>query len=78
MATFTPEQIAKRGGEIYEEKYKQQYEPQHNGKFLAIEVESGEAFLSESIEGAYQKAHEKFPDMAVVHNRIRLFFAFTI
>ncbi|GAH60558.1 unnamed protein product, partial [marine sediment metagenome] len=30
------EEIAKKGVEIYE-KIKKNYEPQHNGKFLAIE-----------------------------------------
>ena len=32
---------AEMGRRIYEEKYKHIYEPQHKGKFLAVDIESG-------------------------------------
>ena len=59
--TNTPEHIAKQGAEIYKEQYKSLYEPGHNGEYVAIEVESQQAFLAESLEASYQKAKEKFP-----------------
>ena len=58
---LTPDQIANRGEEIYQQKLKTKYEPEHVGKFLAIEIESGEEFLGESLEEVFEKAKVKFP-----------------
>ena len=40
------------GKQIYNERYRDQYEPVHNGKFLAIDVESGIATLGETSSDA--------------------------
>ncbi len=53
------QEIAEHGARIYE-KIKTQYEPRDNGKFLAIETESGNIYVgnlsSEAVELA-RKAH---------------------
>lgn len=58
---LSPDQIAKRGEEIYQEKLKSKYEPENNGKFLAIEIESEEDFLGETLDEAFEKTKIKYP-----------------
>lgn len=55
------EKIASAGKKIYE-KIKGKYEPKENGKYLAIEVESGDAFLAKDGAEAIVKAKKKYPD----------------
>ncbi len=55
------EKIAKEGEKIYEE-VKSQYEPQENGKFLAIDIGSKNVFLASSTVEAVQAAKSKYPD----------------
>jgi len=55
------EEIAKKGEEIYEKKFRKHYEPSHNGKFLAIEVDSEEGFLGNTSIEATEEAKKKYP-----------------
>lgn len=55
------QEIATKGSEIYE-KVKLQYEPKNNGKFLAIDVESGAVYLGASSSDAVQLARQSHPD----------------
>lgn len=55
------QKIVQEGEKIYEE-IKFQYEPQQNGKFLAIEVESRKAYLADSSADAVVLAKNDFPD----------------
>ncbi len=62
MNTLTPDQIAQKGQQLYEERLKPDLEPRQNGKFVVVEVETGEYFIGESILEALQKAKEKHPE----------------
>lgn len=55
------QKIADEGIKMYE-KIKADYEPHHNGKYLAIEIESGKAYLGESGAEAVSLAKSKHPD----------------
>ena len=55
------EEIAKKGEEIYQRRFQKEYEPSHNGKFLAIEIESEEGFLGDTSVEAIERAKEKHP-----------------
>ena len=55
------EKIASDGAKIYE-KIKVQYEPNERGKFLAIEVESGKAYLATSSAEALELARTVHPE----------------
>jgi len=55
------EQIAEIGSKIYEEK-KASYEPADNGKFLAIEVESGDVYKADMSGEAVEMARKEHPD----------------
>jgi hypothetical protein len=46
---LTPKQVAEKGEQIYQEKLKSILEPKENGKFVTIEVNSGEYFLGDSL-----------------------------
>jgi hypothetical protein len=59
--SYTPSAIAEKGEKLYKERFRQQFEPQHLGKFLAIEVESERAFLADTPEAALQNAGEAIP-----------------
>lgn len=53
--------IAERGETLYREVLKSRLEPQENGKFIAIDIESGEYFLGDDALTAMTAAHEKYP-----------------
>lgn len=55
------QQIADQGMKIYEE-IKDQYDPLHRGRFLALDVESKNAYLSDTSEDALEQAREHHPD----------------
>lgn len=61
LPQINPEEIAKKGEEIYQKKFKEKYEPSFNGKFLAIEIDSGEEFIGNTSVEALEKAREKYP-----------------
>ena len=60
--TLTPQEVEKKGQEIYEQKLKDKLESESLGKYVAIDVETEEYFLGESLEDALTKAKEKYPN----------------
>ena len=54
-----PKAVVEKGEEIYDQKYRAEFEKLHHGKFVLIEVKSGEAFLGDSPEDVYKDAAEK-------------------
>jgi hypothetical protein len=63
------EKFGSKGDEIYE-NIKPLLEPEHKGEIVAIEVESGDYFLAETVIKAGQKAKEKYPDKVFYFVRI--------
>ena len=61
--------IAKEGKKIYEE-VKLQYEPDQNGKFLAIDVDSKDVYLGDTTAGAVMEARQTHPDQVFYVVRI--------
>ena len=57
-----PEEIAKKGEEIYQEEFKNKLETTENGKYIAIEVESKKSFIGETKEEALDIAQKAFPE----------------
>jgi len=54
-------QLSEEGKRIYEE-LRETLEPEHKGEYLAIEVESGDYFIGETIEKVDRKVRKKYPD----------------
>lgn len=61
IKTKNLEEIAEKGTAIYE-KVKDQYQPQENGKFLAIDTETGKVYFGESGTDAIELARMEHPD----------------
>ena len=55
------QQLADEGSKIYE-KLKDQYEPEQNGKFLAIDVETKNVYQGDTSTEAVEKARAAHPD----------------
>lgn len=61
LKRFDIEKIVREGQEIYE-KIKNRYEPQENGKYLAIEPESRQVYFGETSASAVDLAEAQHPD----------------
>jgi len=57
----SPQYIAERGEAIYTEKYRMELEASSNGRFVAINITTGEATLAHTGEDAIRLALEKDP-----------------
>lgn len=55
------QKIAEEGAKIYG-KIKNQYEPENNGKFLAIDIDSEEIFLGNTSSEAVEAARNAHPN----------------
>ena len=59
---YSPEEVVKRGKRLYEERVKSQVEPQHLGKFLALDVDTGHYALGDDSQTALHSARTQWPD----------------
>ena len=59
---LTPQEIERKGQEIYEQKLKEQLEKEHLGKYVAIDIETEEYFLGETLDEALTLARNKYPN----------------
>lgn len=53
---FTPEEVEARGEQLYETQIRGQVEAGNEGKFVVIDIETGEYFLDEDDVRASQRA----------------------
>src|ERR1051326_4512982 len=67
---YSTEEIATRGREIYEKYLRQQLESDNIGKFLVIDIETGEYEMDEDDVAASMRAYRKKPDGARYGMRI--------
>jgi hypothetical protein len=58
----SPEEIAARGKEIYEKQLRDKLEPQNVGKFLVIDVDTGEYEMDADNLAASLRAYNKKPE----------------
>ena len=67
---YTAEEIAARGREIYEKQLRDKLEPSNIGKYLVIDIETGEYEIDEDGEAASRRAYHKNPEGARYGMRI--------
>ena len=67
---FTADEIAARGRAIYDQRIRDAVEPQHMGKFLIIDIETGDYELDEDEFAASRRAHARHPDGAFFGMRV--------
>ena len=63
-------EITSRGARIYEQKLRSLLEPQHVGKYLVIDVESGDYEMDEDHLAASDRAAAKHPGAPLYAMRI--------
>jgi hypothetical protein len=56
------EELAQRGQELYESNIQQQVEAENEGKIVAIDVETGDFEVDETVMGATDRLFERQPD----------------
>ena len=66
---FDNEAFRGQANEIYH-RYKQRLELENRGKIVAIEVESGDVFIADTVVEAGMKARLKYPDKFFYFKRI--------
>jgi hypothetical protein len=59
---YTTEEIAARGRDIYEQQLRHKLEPENIGKFLVIDVETGEYEIDEDDLAASMRAYRNKPE----------------
>jgi hypothetical protein len=62
MKRITAQEVARRGRELYEERIRSRVEPEHDGRFLVVDVDSGEYALADDELEAFARAREKTPE----------------
>ena len=70
LSNQSPEHVVARGREWYEREIRAQVEPQHNGEFLVINVETGEYELDADDVAASKRAKSRFPDAPLFAMRV--------
>ncbi len=56
-----PDAFARKAEAIYNRKYRDEFESKYRGKIVAIDVQSGDAFVGKTELDAFYKARKKHP-----------------
>lgn len=67
---YTTEEIVRRGEEIYERSVRGKVEPENDGRFLAVDVESGDYAVADEALRATARLRERRPE--AVPNLVRV------
>ena len=59
---YSRDEVCDRGAEIYAAQIKARVEPQENGKFIVIDIESGDYEIAEDMLDASHRLRERRPD----------------
>lgn len=53
--------VAERAKRIYEDRLRAELEPGQSGRFVAVEPDSGDHFLADTLDGAVRAARSAYP-----------------
>ena len=67
---YTKEEVVARGKEIYRKQIQALVEPQEKGKFVVIDIESGDYEIHEEHVTASKRLRERRPDSACYAGRV--------
>jgi hypothetical protein len=67
---YSTEEVVRRGEEIYERDLRDKVEPQHNGKFLVLDIDTGQFEIDADEMAAIQRAMARNPAGARYIKRI--------
>ena len=77
-ANFTSKEVASRGETIYRREIRDKVEPKHKGKFLVIDIETGEYEMNADDLVATKRLLAKHPDAVVYGLQIGSLTAYRI
>ena len=58
---YTPEEVVRRGEEIYDREIRARVEPQHRGKYLVIDIETGDYDMDTDELAVVRRVKAKHP-----------------
>lgn len=61
-ATYTPDEIATRAKEIYSAEIRDKLSPEDDGRFLAVDITTGQYAIDDEFAGASRLLRERLPD----------------
>jgi hypothetical protein len=67
---YSSDEIVERGQALYDQQIRDKVEPQHNGKFLVLDIETGEYEVDADSLAALERATAKHPDPALYLLRV--------
>jgi len=67
---YTSDKILQRGEELYEQQIRSRVEKENRGKFLVLDIETGEYEIDTDKLAALERAKPKHPDPALYILRI--------
>lgn len=67
---YTREEVGERGERIYEQEIKERVEPHEKGKFVIIDIETGEYEIDKSDLAATKRALAKRPEAVLYGVRV--------
>jgi hypothetical protein len=67
---YTTEEIARRGREVYEREVRHAVEPEHRGRFLVLDVQSGDYEIADDDLEASERLLERRPGALLYGLRI--------
>lgn len=59
---YTPEEIARRGREIYDRHIRSEVEAAHTGEFVIVDITSGDYAISTDESAAFELVEARNPD----------------
>ena len=59
---YSKEELARRGQELYESGIQRQVEAGNNNKIVAIDIETGDFEVDETVVGATERLFKRHPD----------------
>jgi hypothetical protein len=75
---YTTEQIGRRGQEIYERDIRPKVMPQHKGKFLVLDIETGQYEIDADDSQAEERLKARVPGAVMCGVRIGYTSAYTL
>jgi hypothetical protein len=61
MVSAKTQSVVERAKRIYDERLRAELEAEHRNRFVAIEPESGDHFLADTLDEAVEAARDRYP-----------------
>lgn len=75
-AELTTKEIVRRGQEIYDRDIRHKVEAEHHGKFLVVDIDSGDYEIDGEVIAAVDRLEERKPDAVTYGVRVGFKYAY--